>query len=168
MSGAEVTRGRAVVDGKPGLGDPCFSLYDDPDPGVDTAGYAEGVNRADMSATMSALMSARFPVILPSRMVRRCIGGKIKPTYVVDGGYIENSGLLTLLQIWEKIEPLVVRFNAFHATEQVVPIFRSWTITISRPQRPHSETHLRRNPPGQRVLKREIHLWDNGLEPGGQ
>ena len=32
--------------------------------------------------------------------------------YVVDGGYLENTGILTLLQIWEAVEPQVESCNA--------------------------------------------------------
>jgi hypothetical protein len=32
--------------------------------------------------------------------------------YVVDGGYLENTGILTLLQVWEQVETRVVACNA--------------------------------------------------------
>ena len=33
-------------------------------------------------------------------------------SYVVDGGYLENTGILSLLQVWEQIEPRVMACNA--------------------------------------------------------
>ena len=47
----------------------------------------------------------------PAGALRRCVGGVVTPSYVVDGGYVENSGLLTLLQVWEEIEPSVEDYN---------------------------------------------------------
>ena len=37
--------------------------------------------------------------------------------YVVDGGYLENTGILSLLQMWETIEPQVVACNAAAAAD---------------------------------------------------
>ena len=42
-------------------------------------------------------------------------------TYVVDGGYYENSGILTLLQVWRAVEPLVRQANAAPGARRIVP-----------------------------------------------
>lgn len=59
---------------------------------------------------LAALTSARFPVVSPSGAIRHCDAagnGGTHVTYAVDGGYFENTGLLTLLQLWAEVEPLV-------------------------------------------------------------
>jgi hypothetical protein len=57
--------------------------------------------------------------VSPSGALLRCIvdssGGRPDTsritTYSVDGGYYENSGLLTLLQIWSAVAPKVELYN---------------------------------------------------------
>ena len=95
----------------------------DPFPGLYPRSREEHATCADSSTDMravtAALLSARFPVVSPSGALLRCIVDSAplargRPpvrrqlvTYTVDGGYFENSGLMTLLQIWESIEPKV-------------------------------------------------------------
>ncbi|GAB3250930.1 hypothetical protein [Nocardioides dilutus] len=77
-------------------------------------------------ATTAALLSARFPFVTPSGALDTCLvpGGeninredlppnldKTTTTYVVDGGYLENTGILTLLQVWDAVKPRVLRCN---------------------------------------------------------
>ena len=77
--------------------------------------------RGDMPLLTAALMSARFPVISSSGVFDRCVASRpgsadqprrVRTTYDVDGGYYENSGLLSLLQFWEAIRPIVQTCNA--------------------------------------------------------
>jgi hypothetical protein len=57
--------------------------------------------------------------VSPSGALLRCVVDTLADgpdttrlvTYSVDGGYYENSGLLTLLQIWAAIAPRVLRYN---------------------------------------------------------
>jgi hypothetical protein len=72
--------------------------------GTDTASQT-------LRATTAALLSARFPYVTPSGALRRCDGKDVTATYVVDGGYLENTGLLTLLQVWEAVEQSVEACN---------------------------------------------------------
>ncbi len=81
---------------------------------------------ASLRATTAALLSARFPLVSPSGALRRCVAGKVAPTYVLDGGYYENSGLLTLLQLWEGVEPAVERHNATAGAVRVQP----WVVVL--------------------------------------
>ena len=37
---------------------------------------------------------------------------RIETNYVVDGGYLENTGILTLAQVWDAVEGPVTRCNA--------------------------------------------------------
>ena len=76
-------------------------------------------------ATTAALLAARFPVVTPSGALSRCVTAetnlgttrprpivKIETNYVVDGGYLENTGILTLAQVWDAVEGPVTRCNA--------------------------------------------------------
>lgn len=71
-----------------------------------------GAASPDLRAVSAALTSARFPVVTPSGALLQCIGGEQRATFVVDGGYYENSGLLTLLQVWQGVEARVRAHNA--------------------------------------------------------
>jgi hypothetical protein len=85
----------------------------------------------ELRAATAALLSARFPVVSPSGALIRCRLGPALPrkqadslrteTYVVDGGYFENSGILTLLQLWRAVEPLVRQKNAEPNARRIVP-----------------------------------------------
>ncbi len=83
----------------------------DADPGNCPAGGGS-VTRFGMRATTAALLSARFPYVTPSGAIRRCFSGSELVSYDVDGGYYENSGLLTVVQIWEELALLVDVHNA--------------------------------------------------------
>ena len=76
-------------------------------------------------ATTAALLAARFPVVTPSGAMSRCVIAetnlgtarprpiiRIETNYVVDGGYLENTGILTLAQVWDAVEGPVTRCNA--------------------------------------------------------
>jgi hypothetical protein len=69
-----------------------------------------------LRATTAALLAARFPYVTPSGALRRCDGTDVSATYVVDGGYLENTGLHTLLQIWEAVEESVEKCNVLAPT----------------------------------------------------
>jgi hypothetical protein len=44
-------------------------------------------------------------------------------TFVVDGGYFDNTGASPLLELWWRLEPSVDRWNASHPERCVVPLF---------------------------------------------
>ena len=84
-------------------------------------------------ATTAALLAARFPVVTPSGALSRCVTAetnlgttrprpivKIETNYVVDGGYLENTGILTLAQIWDAVEGPVTRCNAAASGGQAI------------------------------------------------
>jgi hypothetical protein len=87
---------------------------------------ARSGGRGDISLATAALLSARFPVISSSGVLARCAesaprsadapwmdqSGRVRRTYDVDGGYYENTGLLSLLQLWESIRPTVLACNS--------------------------------------------------------
>jgi hypothetical protein len=93
--------------------DPFLGLNgnEDADPGTCPDGGDGTVTEFGMRATTAALLSARFPYVTPSGALRRCLNGGELVTYDVDGGYYENSGLLTLVQMWDALSPMVDAHN---------------------------------------------------------
>ncbi len=84
-------------------------------------------------ATTAALLAARFPVVAPSGALSRCVTAeanlgtarsrpivKIETNYVVDGGYLENTGILTLAQVWDAVEGPVTRCNAAASEDRAI------------------------------------------------
>jgi hypothetical protein len=62
---------------------------------------------SELPVVTAALLSGRFPVVTPSGVLKRCLANQqVSTTYTVDGGYYENSGLLSLLQLWTAVAPL--------------------------------------------------------------
>lgn len=73
----------------------------------------------DLRASTAALLSARFPYITPTgRLTRtRCHKGEQTPgtstTYVVDGGYVDNSGAMSITDLYLRLRGAIERHNAF-------------------------------------------------------
>ena len=70
--------------------------------------------KLDVPVSTAAILSARFPYVSPSgRVERRCPdddqGNKV--TYVVDGGYLETSGASPLVELQDKLEPMIRAHN---------------------------------------------------------
>jgi hypothetical protein len=82
---------------------------------VDKGGTCTG--NASISLITAAGLSARFSLVSPSGAIHRCFEGVDGSTsaFLVDGGYYENSGLLTLLEVWDAIETTVTAHNGFVA-----------------------------------------------------
>ena len=71
--------------------------------------------KLDVPLSTVAILSARFPYVSPSgRVERRCPdddqGNKV--TYVVDGGYLETSGASPLVELQDKLEPMIRAHNS--------------------------------------------------------
>ena len=96
--------------------------------GGDPAGL---VSARDIRLSTAALLSARFPIISPPGVLRVAT----QPSYgdrIVDGGYFENSGLTTALDIsealeLEKVTPIVLRIQNEPIMERIDAV---------RPRRP--------------------------------
>jgi hypothetical protein len=83
----------------------------------------------DLKLSTAAMLSARFPLVSPSgRLSGRCgqspdeqrfkykdCVSKQCAMYMVDGGYFDNSGLLTLSGLTGQLKRLVSDYNATHA-----------------------------------------------------
>jgi hypothetical protein len=107
----------------------------------------------------AALLSARFPFVSPTGQLASCLDdnkgkgdansdadnkGKAGPTdqvYAGDGGYLENSGLHTLLALWADMRREIERSNASRKYPLIIPIavlvdnhYRSNATTGRRPQ----------------------------------
>ena len=67
--------------------------------------------------TTAAMLAARFPYLTPSGRVGPCeLGGRTAPPdQLVDGGYLENTGLGTLADLSDVWLPAVQQWNADHA-----------------------------------------------------
>jgi hypothetical protein len=71
----------------------------------------------DISLSTAALLAARFPIVSPTGRVT-CDG---RSSYVVDGGYFEDSGVGTIDELWSSLEPLVAAENAKTTGPCIVP-----------------------------------------------
>ena len=76
---------------------------------------------ADLQLASAALLSARFPLVSPSGVLERCQSELVQTSYAIDGGYYENSGLLTVLQLRDALDPLIREHNRTSPDKQVDP-----------------------------------------------
>ena len=66
----------------------------------------------DVRLSTAALLSARFPYVSPSGRLLSCPGpDPQRAINVVDGGYGENSGAGSVLELWQSMRPLIDEFN---------------------------------------------------------
>ncbi|MGO9642734.1 MAG: hypothetical protein ACLP1Y_15675 [Candidatus Acidiferrales bacterium] len=112
---------------------------------------ARSVDAPDIRLSTAALLSARFPIVSPPGVLRvatqPCYGDRI-----VDGGYFENSGLTTALDIAEalkseKVTPIILWIQNGPITERPNTI---------KPRRPSAI-------PLQRAATPEVGTIDEGL-----
>ena len=79
----------------------------------------------DITLATGALLSARFPFVSPSGRVpiRSCADGGAdaagEPAFVVDGGYIDNSGASSVVQLWSDISTTIDEHNAPYVADEV-------------------------------------------------
>jgi hypothetical protein len=64
----------------------------------------------DVFMSTAALLSARFPYVTPSGRLERC-GESGARTYVVDGGYLDNSGSMSATDLYLQTMPLIDMHN---------------------------------------------------------
>jgi hypothetical protein len=77
----------------------------------------------DVRLSTAALLSARFPYVTPYGRIAPCSIQGPRTSYDVDGGYLDNTGVTPLLQIWQKLEPLVQAYNQRTDAPCLVPLF---------------------------------------------
>jgi predicted chitinase len=71
--------------------------------------------RLNIRLSTAAVISARFPWITPAATVRtedRQLFGPVNKIRLVDGGYIDNSGVETALSLKDALEPIIRSLNA--------------------------------------------------------
>ena len=98
LNGTDVQLGRRVITSTLRLGDSSASIFTDAD---DLIGLLCGRN---MRLAVAAMNSARFPIISPTGTFRDhwpCTAGSADPTprQLVDGGYFDNYGVITALEL---------------------------------------------------------------------
>ena len=76
--------------------------------------------RQDVRLSTAALMSARFPYVLSSGRLPKCDGSTA--VNLVDGGYFDTSAASPVVELWDRLRPLVDAQNA-RAGTCVVPVF---------------------------------------------
>ncbi|WP_406120316.1 hypothetical protein OIE52_51065 [Streptomyces canus] len=75
-----------------------------------------------ISRATAALLSARFPYVSPSGALPRC--GKQPAVRIVDGGYSENNGAQSLVDLYvNQLEPLIRDYNITHRTNCIAPVY---------------------------------------------
>ena len=80
---------------------------------LDPADCREESAEREVDLAAAALLSARFPYVSPLGVLTRCGAepseGRAprEHLFVGDGGYLENTGLHSLLALWNDLEPLV-------------------------------------------------------------
>jgi hypothetical protein len=72
---------------------------------------------SSLSVIQAAVLSARFPLVTPPGVLRWTSNGKSYQRRFVDGGYFENSGVATALQIIRSLRAAAVEIEA--ATDQI-------------------------------------------------
>ena len=83
----------------------------------------------DVGLATGALLSARFPFVSPSGRVPACDGDEgrnAEEAFVVDGGYIDNSGAGSLVELWSHIGERVDSNNSASNVDGrscIVPVF---------------------------------------------
>lgn len=82
---------------------------------------------AQLPALTAMYLSARYPVVAPSGALHYGVKNEEEQftTFVVDGGYYENS-LFTLLQIWSELQPMVEDFNDCDSCSGIQP----WIVVL--------------------------------------
>jgi hypothetical protein len=73
---------------------------------------------SDVRLSTSTLLSARFPIVSPSGRIG-CAEGVTDA--LVDGGYFDNTGLSTIVELWQALAPHVAEHNRLHDDHCVVP-----------------------------------------------
>lgn len=79
----------------------------------------------DVHLSTAALLSARFPVLSPAGHFEQCaaLEGASSETWVVDGGYLEAAGAVTIADLWSALEPMIEEHNSDpSSTAYIVPV----------------------------------------------
>lgn len=116
----------------------------------------------------AALLSARFIYVSPSGAVPGC--DATTPVHIVDGGYSDNNGAQSLVDLYTKaLEPAVRAYNTAHPDTCVVPIYvhvaNGYQGTTPTTLGPRPWRSWRRSPRPGRSTTSWRRLRFNGLAP---
>ncbi len=80
----------------------------------------------DIRLSAAALASARFPGITPAGRLVPCdeplLEGLPSEIHLMDGGHLDASSMLGVVQLWEAFEPLVTQWNLDHPDSCIAPV----------------------------------------------
>ena len=77
----------------------------------------------DVRLSTAALLSARFPYVLSSGRLVKCNDSRgLSAINLVDGGYFDTSAASPIVELWDRLRPLVDEKNRTAGT-CVVPVF---------------------------------------------
>ncbi len=79
----------------------------------------------DIRLSTASLLSARFPVLSPAGHLKECddAEGASSETWIIDGGYLEAAGAVTIADLWSALEPLIEQHNRDPlAAAYIVPV----------------------------------------------
>ena len=86
----------------------------------------------DIRLSTAALLAARFPFVSPSGRLN-CKGNS---AYVVDGGYFDNTGTSSIVELWQAVQSRVARHNAKSGATCLIPVLLEIDNHYSEPHGP--------------------------------
>jgi hypothetical protein len=123
---------------------------------VDYLGCADSV---DIRRSTAALLSARFPYVSGAGRLRAC-GAVSSTKYIVDGGYVDDSGAESAIGAWLGLQPLVERHNATSPTSCVIPYF----VQLDNGYDPMTSPRDKTKPPNQLLAPLQALLKTTGTK----
>ena len=117
----------------------------------------------DVRLSSAALLSARFPYVSPSGRLLSCPGpDPQRAINVVDGGYGENTGAGSILELWQSMRPLIDEYNGDPANGAcIVPALLQIQSGYGPPAAPPStaESELAVPPKGIKAAPNGFTVW---------
>jgi hypothetical protein len=96
--------------------------------------------REDIRLSTAALLSARFPFVSPSGRITSC-GDSEAVAFVVDGGYLDTSGASPVVELMDRLGPLI---DAYNSTSRPATCVVPFLIQIDNGPPPGAEEKARR------------------------
>jgi hypothetical protein len=156
-------------DKVPGPGTRTVDLFTAYGPYVPTAtGDAGRFCIGDITAATAALLTARFPVVTPGAVIGPCpdpaaADERTEPywprTQLVDGGYIENTGLATITDLAPEWLPLVRNHNIAAANpDNDLPFIVPFVVYLANGDQDTTHPELNQGPTSEVALPLRTYL----------